>query len=172
MALSTSRGATSCMATQTFPSVLRNPKVYYYIHKSSPLVPTLSQTNPVLISPSHLSNLTIINPLTSWSFTPKTYARFSSPPIRATCPTYLILLDLIILITLGKEYKLQSSSLCSFLHTPATLLGPNILLSTLFSNTLSLYSYLIVRNQVSHPCCTDGKIEILNILNFMFLDSR
>jgi hypothetical protein len=31
-------------------------------------------------------------------------------------------------------------SLCSFLHSPVTesLLGPNILLSTLFSNTLSL----------------------------------
>jgi hypothetical protein len=31
------------------------------------------------------------------------------------------------------------------------LLGPNILLSTLFSDTLSLCSYLSVRDQVSHP---------------------
>jgi hypothetical protein len=44
---------------------------------------------------------------------------------------------LIILIKLGEEYKSWSSSLCSFLHSPVTssLLGPNILLSTLFSNT-------------------------------------
>jgi hypothetical protein len=41
---------------------------------------------------------------------------------------------------LGKEYRLFRSSLCNFLHSPFTssLLGPNILLSALFSNTLSL----------------------------------
>jgi hypothetical protein len=32
-----------------------------------------------------------------------------------------------------------------------SLLGSNVLLSTLFSNTLSLHSSLSVSNQVSHP---------------------
>jgi hypothetical protein len=32
-----------------------------------------------------------------------------------------------------------------------SFLGPNILLSTLLSNTLSLLSSLIVNDQVSHP---------------------
>jgi hypothetical protein len=39
----------------------------------------------------------------------------SSPPIHATCLAHLIL-NLIILVILAEEYKLQSSSLCSFLR--------------------------------------------------------
>jgi hypothetical protein len=51
--------------------------------------------------------------------------------MRAICPAHL--LHLITMIS-GEEYKLCSSSLCSFLQLPVTssLLGPNILPSTLF----------------------------------------
>jgi hypothetical protein len=53
-----------------------------------------------------------------------------------------------------------------------TLLGPYILLSTLFSNTLSLCSSLNVRDQVSHPYKTTGRFILLYILTLTFLDSR
>jgi hypothetical protein len=52
-----------------------------------------------------------------------------------------------------EEYKSRSSSLCSFLNAPVTssLFGPNILLSTLFSNTPSHCSFFNIRDKVSHP---------------------
>ena len=58
----------------------------------------------------------------------------------------IILLDFITRTILVEEYRSLSSSLCNFLHSPVTpsLLGPNILLNTLFSNTLSLCSSLNV----------------------------
>ena len=85
------------------------------------------------------------------------------PPIRATYPARFILLDLITRIISGEEYRSLIYSLCSFLHSPVTsfLLGSNIFLSTLFSNTLSLCFSLNVSYQVSHPYQTTRKIIVL-----------
>ena len=152
-----------------------NSKVHYRIHKYPPPVPILSQFVPVhaphstscrsiLILSSHL-RLGFLSGLFPSGLPTKTLYTSLLYPIRATCPAYLILLELITRKILGEQYRSLSSSLCNFLHSPVTssLLGPNILLKTLFSNTLSLCSSLHVSDQVSHPYKTTGKIIVLYV---------
>jgi hypothetical protein len=57
--------------------------------------------------------------------------------------------------------------LCNFFHSPviSSPLSPNILLRTLFSNTLSLCSSLSVRDQVSHPYKTTCRDMVLYTFN-------
>jgi hypothetical protein len=63
--LSPSWEAANCAATQGLPSILWNLKV----HKSPPMVPILSQIDPVHTIPSHLSKIyfNTVHPPTSWS---------------------------------------------------------------------------------------------------------
>jgi hypothetical protein len=59
-----------------------------------------------------------------------------------------------------------------FYTTSCHFICPNILLSTVFSNTLRLYSSLNIRDQISHPYRTASKMIVLYIPIFTFLDSR
>ena len=92
--------------------------------------------------------------------------------IRATCPAYLIPLDMIERIIYVDQYKSWRSSLCSSLHSPVTpsLLGSNILLSTLFSNSLGLFSFLHVKHKVSHPYETKDYRSSVNVLPTLSAD--
>jgi len=94
-------------------------------------------------------------------------------PLPLTCymPRPSHFLDLITRIISGEQYRSLSYSLCSFIHSPFTssLVRPNILLSTLFSNTLSLRSSLSVSDQVSPPYKTTVKIIVMYILFFFAL---
>jgi hypothetical protein len=77
--------------------------------------------------------------------------------MRVTCPAHLIHLYLITLVIFCEEFKLWSPSLCTFMQSPTTssLLGPNILLST-----LKLRSSLKVRDQISRPYKTTGRVVV------------
>ena len=166
--------SSSCEASQEIPRILWNRTVHYHIHMCPPPVPILSQTDPVHGTyPSswrsifllffHLS-LGLQSGLFPSVLPTKTlYARLLSP-IRATCPTHLILLDLITRIIFGEQDRWWSSSVCSLLHFPVTSspLGPNNLPSTLFSNTVSLRSSRNVTDQASHP--TEQQAKLYSII--------
>jgi hypothetical protein len=111
-------------------------------------------------------HLNIILPLTprfpKWTLSlvfPHLNPLCTSPVIRATCPTHLILLDLIPPIY-DEEYRSLSSSLCSYLHSHliSSLLSPTILLCSLFSDTISSRSSLKLSDQVSHPSKQQAKL--------------
>jgi hypothetical protein len=52
--------AASCTATQYFPTILCNPNIHYRAHKSPPLVPVVSQINPVHTTASYLRSILIL----------------------------------------------------------------------------------------------------------------
>ena len=123
------------------------------------MTPLPTSWRSILISSSHLL-LGLPSDLFPSGFPTKSLCTSLLFPMRATCPAHLILLDLFNRTILAEEYRSLSPSLCSFLHSPVTspFLFPNIVLNTLFSNTLLLRSSLNVSDQVSNPYQATGKI--------------
>jgi len=126
------------------------------VHKFSHYYPKIHSN---IILPSNPRSSDCIFPS---GFPTNIFYVFFISPMRAMWSSHTILLDLIPLIKFGEAYKIWSSSLCSVLQPLATsfLLGPNILLSTLFPNPSNLRSDLSLRDQVSRPYKTAGKIIV------------
>jgi hypothetical protein len=115
-----------------------------------PLFPILSQMHPVHIFSPYFrkihSNIIILSEIRSFKSTPPfslsahNFIRIYYPSHAFYMNAHLIPLDMTTLTKFVEAYKLWSSSLCSLLQPPATfsLLGTNIHLRSLFSNTRNL----------------------------------
>jgi len=116
----------------------------------------------ILILSSHL-HLGLPSDLFLSGFSIKILYAVLISSMHITCPTHLTVHDLITLIIFSDEYKLQSSSLCTFIQPLITssVLGLHILLSTLFLNILHLCSSLNVRDRFSYPYKTEVKFCML-----------
>ena len=120
------------------------PECSLPLHKSPPLFPILNKIIPAHATPSdflkiHFRIILISTPGSSkWSLSlrsPHQNSICTSPfAHRAKFPAQLFLLHLVTRIIFG-VYRSRSSSLCSLFQIPLTssVLGPNILLSPLFS---------------------------------------
>ena len=136
--------------------------------RSSPFPHILLPARFILILSSHLRlGLSLRFPHQNPEYTcPSPHTRYMPRPSHSS--RFYHLNNIGWRVQIIKFLIMQFSPLTCYL----VLLGPNILLSTLFSNTLSLRSSLNDSDQVSHPYKTIGRIIVLHVLIFKFLDSK
>ena len=146
---------------------------YNFPPKSSPCLRQPLSSKSSLISLFHLP-LVLPNHLCLAGFPYKIL--YAIPPLRATCPSLLILLDWITRIKFNEEqaYTSRISSLCNYFLSPLTssILGSRVFLCTLLSNIVSLLSSRSSKDQLSCLCKRAGKIIFRYNEMCIFLDSK
>jgi hypothetical protein len=176
MDLTLSWKSVSCAATKIFLIFLRDPKVHCRVYKGPQLVSISSKINlvhtssfyhsniyPNVILPPQLDLLNGLFPSSIPTKIPYAFVFF----MRAIFAANIIILELTIL-----QVQVMKLHIIQFpLPVTSSLFGLNIL-STPFSNVLSLCPFLNIRDKVSHPYIKPGKIIVRYILIFIFLCSR
>ena len=141
---------------------LRNRQDHYHVQNTTTFVTVVSQMNPIHLSSCLLRSILILSSHLGQalpsdlflSFVPTNtlyFLRLRMHPPPPLVSSYLI-------GHLSKGTTQSSPFFCHFRQ-----LRPSVSLSTPLSNTLNLFSSLNVRDQVSHPQQTTGKITALAI---------
>jgi hypothetical protein len=136
--------------------ILCNPKVLYHVTRARHLSLSCARSIQSILSyptswRSHLQLGLSCGLFPSGLSTKTVYVNHLSP-LRATCPACLLYLITRIILVRSKNTK-----------------APRYVV---FSNTLSLFSSRNVRDQLLQSYKTTGKIIVLYILIFIFLDSK
>jgi hypothetical protein len=122
----------------------------------------------ILILASHL-HVGLLSSLFPSGFPIKTLYASLSYACCMLCTSFL--LDLIILIIVSEEYKLWSFSLRNFLqlNVVSSILGPNIILSALFSNVIRLCFVFNMRPSFTsiQNCRQNCSFYVRQELNFL-----
>ena len=135
-----------CRGQETLPLVYIVSQIYS-LHSLTSLFFFKIQVN-ILTSTPRSRKLSL-----SFMFPSKT--PYATPPFPHKChqPTHFIFLYLIAQENFGDQYRSWSSSSYSILQSAvnASLLSQYVSLNAIFSDTFSLSSSVIVRDEVSHP---------------------